>query len=103
MSQSPSEFGLTAGELQQLVAQAMQGWNEALAASEEYVTPAEYTARRLAWEAAAALIAANNRRLNEQLRQLGAPAPGPAVVVGRPEQPAPAAPVAGHAGQAPPH
>jgi hypothetical protein len=39
-------------------------------------TPSELAARRLAWEAAAVLIAANNRWLTRQLRALGLqPAP----------------------------
>jgi hypothetical protein len=91
MSHTVPEFGLTPEELQQIVASVMQPWGEAPAIGEEYVTPAEYTARRLAWEAAAALVAANNRRLNEQLRQLGLVSEtGPAAFTG---PAAPAAPV----------
>jgi hypothetical protein len=100
MSHTVPAFGLTPDELQQLVATVTQPWGEAPAIGEEYVTPAAYTARRLAWEAAAALVAANNRRLNEQLRQLGLVSEtSPAAVTG---PAAPAAPVIDGAGQEPP-
>jgi hypothetical protein len=65
-------LGLTCEELRryarQAVAVASAGNNDELI---EYVTPSELSTRRIAWEAAAALTAANNRRLTEQLRRLG--------------------------------
>jgi hypothetical protein len=72
---TPSEqtlhLGLSADELQRLVDIACGAGQDGLMAGDEYMPPAEATARRLAWEAAAALTAANNRRLMEQLRDLG--------------------------------
>ena len=44
--------------------------------------PADQAARRMAWTAAAALIAANNRRLSEQLRALGLQPAAPAAADG---------------------
>lgn len=74
MPDARPSLGLTPEELERYVRNVV---GTAVVTSEDfleygdYVPPAELHARRLAWEAAAALIAANNRRLTEQLRQLG--------------------------------
>lgn len=71
MATTTQALGLTAEELQRHVRDAV---DVAMIGNEEFVEsvpPAEVRARRVAWEAAAALTAANNRRLTEQLRRLG--------------------------------
>jgi hypothetical protein len=76
-------LGLAPDDLQRLVDIACGPVGVGLQAGDEYLPPAEATARRLAWEAAAALVAANNRRLMEQFRELGLLPVAPAARPGR--------------------
>lgn len=66
MAEAAPSFGLTADELQQFVT-TLLGANAGASDEVEWLTPAMLQIRRVALEAAAALIAANNRRLTEQL------------------------------------
>jgi hypothetical protein len=62
---------LTSEELQRYARQAIEVASASHEEPIDYITPSELMSRRIAWEAAAALTAANNRRLTEQLRRLG--------------------------------
>jgi hypothetical protein len=86
-AQRTPSLGLSAEELQRLVDIACGAGQDGFSAGDEYMPAAEATARRLAWEAAAALTAANNRRLMDQLRDLGLLAVAP---IGRAEMASPA-------------
>jgi hypothetical protein len=70
MSYQPT-LGLSPQEVQRMMDGMLSGIGAVSEAGEHYATGVEETARRLACELAASLIMANNRRLTEQLGQLG--------------------------------
>lgn len=76
MPPSTASLGLTAAELQRLV-HSLIGPSVGAYDEIEAVPPLVYQARRAALEATAALIAANNRRLTEQLGRLDVAATPP--------------------------
>jgi hypothetical protein len=69
------DFGMDALELHRFVERMLEpepaAHDDFGEAAVGIAPPVDQAARRLAWEAAGALIAANNRRLTEQLRALG--------------------------------
>lgn len=69
--QRPLQLGLSGEELSRLVDAACGPGRHGYLDGDEYVDSAVIAARRQAWEAAAALVAANNRRLIDQLSHLG--------------------------------
>jgi hypothetical protein len=72
MTLAAESLGLTPEELRRHADCAVMAAGAADEEPLEFLTPGALGARRIAWDAAAALIAANNRRLTEQLRRLGA-------------------------------
>jgi hypothetical protein len=87
-----SSLGLTGEELQRYARQAVERAGAAPSDDPiEYVAPSELSTHRIAWEAAAALMAANNRRLTEQLRRLGLLTDADLTAITRSPEPADAA------------
>jgi hypothetical protein len=71
MNQPVASLGLTPTEIHHLMQQLMLAGNTPSGELEPALSPPNQQTQRLALEAAAALIAANNRRLTEQLQALG--------------------------------
>ncbi|MCC6629993.1 MAG: hypothetical protein IT340_21660 [Chloroflexi bacterium] len=69
--QRPLQLGLSDEELRRMADAACGPGRHGYLDGDEYVDSAVIAARRQAWEAAAALVAANNRRLIDQLSHLG--------------------------------